>query len=419
MDKTQLKCDISGSYYEPNSFSDRVHRYVASETDEELIQNLNGVVEPLEDFISWFEGLLWELEMHSKDKIKINPSNFSVEDETPEYQLLYNMWNVIGLFLLQKLPQQSTLTLKLQQSFLQVVRNIQKPKKGNLWIRKNKGGIYHHIGLSLLYLGESDKAKSYFALATIEDLMNQQDINSDDFKKAPAYQAMKQLQVFSDESESLAALKQMITDRRANQKYLELSNTELIFLEFLSLGSRKMRVLQFLLWDNLFFNTLIREIKSKNIAKDAGKYLEFLSAYLFSISGRFEVFINSISLHAEHDLKIRNLIKDDPILELLGRYLLVECKNWENKPDSSILKKFISNVRFARCDTGILITKKEITGTMRRDSAWYVIRAEYHKDNVIIIVITLNDLEQIAQEKISFLELLKKKYEQIRFDENC
>lgn len=417
-DNDRLKCNASNSYYEPGSFSDRVHKYIASESDEQLLLNLKEVVTPLADFIAWFEGLVWELKIHSEDKIRIIPSRLSDENETLEYRLFYHRWNAIGLYLLQNLPKHSSLALKLHQNFLQAVRKVQKPRRGNPCIRKNKGGIYHHIGLSLLYLNETDKAKSYFTLATIEDLMNQQDINSDEFKKAPAYQAMKQLQVFIDEDKEIAALKQIIIDKRTNQRYLELANPELVFLEFLNRRNIKMRVLQFLLWDNLFFETLVKEVESTNTSNYAGSYLEFLSAYLFFTSGRFEVFSNTISLHAEHDLKIRNLITDDPILELLGRYILVECKNWKKSPNSSVLKKFISNVRFSRCNTGILITKKEVSGTTRKDSAWYVIRAEYHKDNVIIIVITLKDLKQIAKEKISFLELLKKRYEQVRFDEN-
>jgi hypothetical protein len=266
-------------------------------------------------------------------------------------------------------------------------------------------------------MGESNKAKSYFTLATIEDLMNQQDINSDDFKKAPAYQAMKQLKIFFDEDQEVTPLRQIIKDERSKLEHLHLASPELIFLEFLNLSKNKINVLQFLLWDSLLFEILIEQIEKSSNTSDSGKYLEFLSAYLFFTFGKFEVFRNTISLHAEHDLKIRNLITDDPILELFGRYLLVECKNWEDKPDSSIIKKFISNVRFARCNTGILITKKEVTGTTRRDSAWYVIRAEYHRDNVIVIVITKKDLKQIAKGEISFLELLKKRYEQIRFDE--
>lgn len=413
----QLKCFVSNSYYEPNSFSDRVHRYIGSENDEELSLNLKRVVDPLDDFIAWFEGLVWELKIHSEDTIKRNPSKFSIEDETSEYKLFYHKWNAIGLYLLQNLPRQSSLTLKLHQNFLQVIRRAQKSRRRDPWIRRNKGGVYHHIGLSLLYLNELDRAKSYFTLATIEDLMNQQDVNSEEFKKAPAYQAMKQLKVFFDEDKEIAALKRIIIDKRTNQKYLELANPELIFLEFLSTGNNKIKVSQFLLWDNLFLEILIKEIVDENITNDFGKYLEFLSAYLFFTIGKFEVFANTTSFHAEHDLKVRNLITDDPILGLLGRYLLVECKDWDNKPDSTVVKKFISNVRFARCDTGILITKKEVTGATRKDSAWYVIRAIYHKDNIVIIVITLKDLKQLAQGKIGFLELLKKRYEQIRFDE--
>lgn len=214
----RLKCTVSGSYYEPNSFSDRVHKYIASGNDEEVLQNLKGVVDPLSDFIAWFEGLVWELEIHSEDIIRRSSSKFSVDNETQEYKLLYGKWNVIGLYLLQNLPQHSALALKLHQSFLKTVRKIQKPRGNKPWTRENKGGIYHHIGLSMLYLRESEKAKSYFTLATIEDLMNQQGIDSDEFKKTPAYQAMRQLHVFLNEDNEIAKLKKIIKNKRENQQ---------------------------------------------------------------------------------------------------------------------------------------------------------------------------------------------------------
>lgn len=62
------------------------------------------------------------------------------------------------------------------------------------------------------------------------------------------------------------------------------------------------------------------------------------------------------------------------------------------------------------------ITKKSITGERGKDSAWYTIRAEYHRDNVVIIVITMRDLNKLAQENTDLLEMLKMKYETIRFD---
>ena len=102
---------------------------------------------------------------------------------------------------------------------------------------------------------------------------------------------------------------------------------------------------------------------------------------------------------------------------IIGLENTVECKNWTDPVDSKTMKNFISNVRFARCETGILISKNGITGSRRKDNAWFVARAEYHKDNIIIIVFDRKDLDSISEEKKSLLDLLKSKYEQIRFDE--
>jgi hypothetical protein len=227
---------------------------------------------------------------------------------------------------------------------------------------------------------------------------------------------LKSLNVFEDEIKEIYLLKRII-NRNITASTIGFYNPELIFLEFLTTNKNTIKTNQFLFWDNSFAKRLTQTLLTTKVKKEQGDYLERLSSYLFFTIGKFIVSSKIKTLHAEHDLRVRNLIVDDPILELLGRYILVECKNWNKKIDSSKVKKFITNVRFARCDTGILITKNEVTGRKSKDSAWYVIRSEYHKDGIIILVITLKDINKIIDEKTNFLDMLKTKYEQVRFDE--
>lgn len=410
-------CRITKSSYEPGSFADRVHIYIASRTMDELNQNLPGIFQNLNELITWFEGLTGELFIHSTFQLrKILPG--SVNPEKIEYTLIYQMWDKIGFFLIQnweKLGLPSYVVISFYRKFLQAFISAQQLENGK-WLRLHKGGIYHNLGIGLLYSGRRENSKNYFILGMIEDLLSQASIDDDNFKSAPGYNNVKALNVFSNEKKELANLRKIIKKNKKKTARLGLT-PEFIFIEFMTDKKNKIKTNQFLLWDNVFFKTFLKETEKKSNRNELGYILEILSAYLFFTIGKFEVSSNIKTLQAQHDLIIRNLIIDDPILELLGRYIIVECKNWGKDVNSAVVKKFISNVRFSRCDTGIIISKKNITGVRNRDSAWYVIRAEYHRDNVIIIVLTINDLKRIAEEATNLLEILKMKYEQIRFDE--
>ncbi len=410
-------CRITKSTYEPGSFADRVHIYIASRTLDELNQNLPGIFQNLNELITWFEGLTGELFLHSTSQLrKILPG--SINPEKIEYTLIYQMWDKIGFFLIQnwdKLGLPSYTVISFYRKFLQAFISAQNLSNGK-WLRLHKGGIYHNLGIGLLYSGQRDNSKNYFILGMIEDILNQLPIGTDNFKSAPGYNNLKALNVFSNEEKELANLKKIIKKNEKKASRLGLT-PEFIFIEFMTDKRNKTKTNQFLLWDNIFFKVFLKETERKSNRNELGYILEVLSAYLFFTIGKFEVSSNIKTIHAEHDLRIRNLIADDPILELLGRYILVECKNWNKKVNSTLIKKFITNVRFSRCDTGVIIAKKNLTGTKNKDSAWYVVRAEYHKDNVVIIVLTLNDLKKIAEEDTNLLEILKMKYEQIRFDE--
>ena len=411
-----FRCDITGDTYLEGSFADRVHKYIASTTFEELELRLQGIVNNVKELVAYFEGLTRELFIHTQPRLKeiIIQKNFN--PQSVEYTVIYQMWDKIGFYLIQNYPQLAPSILSLYRKFLQAFVISQKLNR-RMRIRLHKGGIYHNIGISLLYSNEKEKAKSYFLLGMIEDIINQNTLQDNDFKNAPGYSNLKSLNVFTDENREITQLKGLISGYRNSTNTLGETNPELIFLEFMTNSKNKINLPQFLLWDNVFTKLLIKETDRTTDTQLLGHFLEMLSAYLFFTIGKFEVSCNVKTVHAEHDLRIRNLIVDDPILELLGRYLLVECKNWGNKVNSTRIKKFIANVRFARCSTGILIAKNAITGEKRRDSAWYVIRAEYHKDDIVIIVITMNELNKIADEKTDLLEMLKMKYEKIRFDE--
>lgn len=68
----ELTCEISGSSYDEGSFPHIVHKYIRSESIEELDQNLPGIFSNLNDLVVRFEGLTDELFIHSQKYLKKN-----------------------------------------------------------------------------------------------------------------------------------------------------------------------------------------------------------------------------------------------------------------------------------------------------------------------------------------------------------
>lgn len=413
--QNQLECEITGSPYEAGSFSDRVHKYIESKDFAELEENLKGVISNPDELFVWFDGLIGELYEHSKAKLSKIDLTDNLYQEKLEYTVIYQMWDKVGFYLLQNFPKLPGYLVRFYQKFLLAIASAQN-YSSRKFIRLHKGGIYHNLGISFLHGGQQGKSLNYFFIAVIEDILHQSDINSDGFKKGPAYNNLKSLGFFGNEEETIKTIRSTITKHKKNKELIWIARPELIFLELITEAKSKIKAKHSLNWDKDLLKLLLDLIDSAT-KKLLGKYLELVAIYLFFTARPFEVKRNVLTLHSENDLRVRNLIDSDPILELLGRYFLVECKNWVNPVDSKTIKNFISNVRFARCETGILISKNGITGSRSKDNAWFVVRAEYHKDNIIIIVLDRKDLGMISEEKANLLDLLKSKYEQIRFDE--
>lgn len=413
--QNQLKCEITGSPYEAGSFSDRVHRYIDSTDFAELDLNLKGVVENPNELFIWFDGLIGELYEHSKVKLSKIDLADNLYQEKLEYTVVYQMWDKVGFYLLQNFSKLPDYLVRFYQKFLLAIAGAQN-YSSRKYVRLHKGGIYHNLGISFLHNGQKEKSLNYFFLGVVEDILHQSDINSDDFKKAPGYSNLRSLGFFGNEEDTIKAIRSTIIKHKRNKELIWIARPELIFLELVTDAKSEIKVEHSLNWDKDLFALLLNQI-DHSTKKLLGKYLELIAIYLFFTNRPFEVKRNVLTLHSENDLRVRSLIDNDPILELLGRYFLVECKNWIDPVDSKTMKTFISNVRFARCETGILISKNGITGSRSRDNAWFVVRAEYHKDNVIILVLDRKDLDLISEEKTKLLDLLKSKYEQIRFDE--
>jgi Restriction endonuclease len=146
-----------------------------------------------------------------------------------------------------------------------------------------------------------------------------------------------------------------------------------------------------------------------------GKLFELLIAYLMRTLGPFETRGRVRTLDGEDDLILRDT---SPQPSVLGDYILVECKNWERKVGAPEIKKFGHNVRAASCHSGIMAAKNDITGSEEEPTdARYTVRRHYHRDRIVLVVLTAGDLDRLVSRRVSLGDLLVTKYEEIRFAE--
>lgn len=148
-------------------------------------------------------------------------------------------------------------------------------------------------------------------------------------------------------------------------------------------------------------------------ADDKGKTLEDLVDYLFtSHSNYFEVKKQLSTLTASIDFHLWFKPGDDPVLQQLGNEIVVECKNWKGPVGKPEINDIAGDMVSLKCRTGILIARKGITGKEFKDAAgqrrtWFL-----SENNLVILVVTLDDLKTINEGK-GFLHLLKEKYEEL------
>jgi len=99
----------------------------------------------------------------------------------------------------------------------------------------------------------------------------------------------------------------------------------------------------------------------------------------------------------------------------LGRYFIVECKNWSGPADKNAIVAFKDKMAAARVEFGLLFSRRGITGTKSGTDATAAIRSAWDRSGLVIIVIGEQHLRQVAQGR-DFFTMLEGLYEARRFD---
>ncbi len=107
--------------------------------------------------------------------------------------------------------------------------------------------------------------------------------------------------------------------------------------------------------------------------------------------------------------------KETTVFDELGRYFLVECKNWKDPVGAKHVRDFIGKMQNSRVKLGVFVAPKGVTGVGDSAYALREIHTTYNKDGLFVVVIAEEHLELVRKGE-NFYELLEYEIESIRFD---
>lgn len=149
-----------------------------------------------------------------------------------------------------------------------------------------------------------------------------------------------------------------------------------------------------------------------------GKTLESLANFLFnSVPSLKCKYANLQTRSSEIDLVVEyNPSKERiPIFEELGRYCLVECKNWSKPVGVGPVRDFMGKLDKCKVRLGVIFSKNGITGIDSGVDALREIQSRFDRDGTYLLVFSLDDLKEIKDGR-AFAIALDRKADNLRFD---
>jgi AAA+ ATPase superfamily predicted ATPase len=148
-------------------------------------------------------------------------------------------------------------------------------------------------------------------------------------------------------------------------------------------------------------------------AEEKGKAIEEMAAYLFtSYKHYFDVRQQVQSRTSQLDIHLWFKPGDDPLLRKFGEEIIVECKNWQNPVGKPEINDLAGDMVNRKCKTGILISRKGITGKDFKDANGQRLVWFHSEFNLIILVLSFEDMKKIEAGK-NLIVLLKEKYQEL------
>lgn len=163
---------------------------------------------------------------------------------------------------------------------------------------------------------------------------------------------------------------------------------------------------------------LIEEVEKASTNQSKGRSLEKLAALLLNnIPSLICKYKNLNTRSSEIDLVVEYIgsKREIPLFEELGRYCLIECKNWSSPVGVAPVRDFLGKLRKSKTQLGIMFAKNGVTGEGTGLDALREIQSAYDRDGTFLLVFSLAEVKQL-EDGTDLVVLLDQKSDSLRFD---
>lgn len=164
-------------------------------------------------------------------------------------------------------------------------------------------------------------------------------------------------------------------------------------------------------------SSLLDEVVAAGSNEEKKRSLEGLAAEVFSAHASIHCkYRNLRTRSSELDIVCGLLPGTDiAFLRELGRFFIVECKNWQKPAGAKEIRDFLGKLRKCRVHVGVYFSRRGITGQEHGTDALREIHAAFDQDGTYILVVTGQDLQGLDSPS-AMMELLEARTDALRFD---
>lgn len=162
-------------------------------------------------------------------------------------------------------------------------------------------------------------------------------------------------------------------------------------------------------------NKLFVKYLIEDLGEPTGKNLERVAEYLLTCMPGCKTARRKRSESTEYDVVCSLQGPNIDFRSELGRYFVVECKDWKSPVGFSDFAKFCRVLDSVKSKFGIIFSRKGITGEGGYSDAKREQQKVFQDRGMVIVVVNEYDLVYVSTGG-NFIALLRNKYEKVRLD---
>ena len=146
----------------------------------------------------------------------------------------------------------------------------------------------------------------------------------------------------------------------------------------------------------------------------AGALLQKLALSVIRSVPGFRVAEHFRGKGGEYDILVGNSNPPGEPLRWIDDFFLVECKDTQKRVSEKELGHFLSKLNLTKTRTGIIVSKRGLSGAARKTNATRDQGLAFSEMRVVVLCLDLEDFATLGG-AMDFLALLQRRYEHLRF----